>query len=167
VSTAKSGKAPVYIHVDENPLAIEDARTFQQDSTTAASAQWRSKDVDAAQSILLFVSGIQCFLGLITSYAVVGIVPLVSSILGLVTSLRYLSGNVSSMEKSLNWVRFPALMLPITKGRPLILFLDSYSRFASCSKRCAERSLRRLHIHLQSSKHESHHTARCILLWSA
>jgi hypothetical protein len=110
VGTAKPGNAPVYIDVDDNPLAIEGARSFEHDSTTAASAQWHCKHVEVAQLILLTTSSIQFFLGLILSFAVIGILPLVSSILGLVSSIQYFLGEVSTLEKTLSWVRLPAVL---------------------------------------------------------
>jgi hypothetical protein len=104
VGAAKSGKAPAYVYVDNNVLATEEARTFEQDSTVAAWSERRCHDVKEAQVLLITMSSIQFFLGLITSYAVTGIFPLVSSILGLVTSIQYFRGDVSSLERTLNWV---------------------------------------------------------------
>jgi hypothetical protein len=144
MGTAKSSQAPLYIHVNGTPLATEGARTFEQDSTSAASAQWRSKHVECAQSILLQVSGIQCFLGLITSYAVLGIIPLVSSTLGLVTSIQYISGDISSLEKALNRVIFrvlPTSHCNRTRIDSLLFSLDF--RFPSSSARWGGSSLRR------------------------
>jgi hypothetical protein len=166
MGTAKSGQAPLCIHVDGTPVATEGARTFEQDCTSAASAQWHSKHVECAQSILLQISGIQCFLGLITSYAVLGIIPLASSILGLVTSIQYISGDVSSLEKTLNRVIFLALT-PSHCNRTIIesFVFNLDSRFASSSARCGGSSLSRWHVHLPgcTCKQGSRHSARSIL----
>jgi hypothetical protein len=110
VATANPGKAPVYIHVDNSVLAAEGARTFEQDSTVVAWAQWRCTHVEVAQIFLITTSSIQFYLGMITSYAVTGIFPLVSSIFGLVTAIQYFRGDVSSLEKTLNRVRLPAAL---------------------------------------------------------
>jgi hypothetical protein len=108
--TAKSGKAPVHHHADEEPSAIEGAETFEQDATKAAWAQWHCKLVTAAQFILITMSCIQLYLGLKAFYGGIGMLPVVSSILGLVCSKQYFKGNVSSLKTALNCVRLPALL---------------------------------------------------------
>jgi hypothetical protein len=105
------GKSPVHIHVDDNLLATEGARTFEQDSTVAAWTEWHCKHVKTAQIFLFLMSSIQLFLGLTTSYAAIGILPLVSSILGFVSSVQYFMGDVSSLKTTLNWVRLPAALM--------------------------------------------------------
>jgi hypothetical protein len=117
VGTANPGKAPVHTRVDNNPLALEGARTFQQDSTTAW-AEWRSKYVKGAQVLLIATSSLQIYLGL--TYAVIGILPLVSSILGLVLSILYFSGDISSLNTTLNRVRLPAVLMIVCCNRTRI-----------------------------------------------
>jgi hypothetical protein len=109
MSKANPGKAPVNIHVDNSILATEGARKFVQNSTIAW-AEWRCKHVKVAQLFLVTVSSFQFFLGLMASYSMIGILPLVSSILGLVTSIRYFRGDISSLEETLNRVRLPAVL---------------------------------------------------------
>jgi hypothetical protein len=92
VGAAKSGKAAGYVYVDNNVLATEGARTFEHDSTVAAWSERRCQDVKEAQVLLITMSSIQFFLGLITSYAMAGIFPLVSIIFGLVSSIQYFRG---------------------------------------------------------------------------
>jgi hypothetical protein len=119
VGTANPGKAPVYTRVDNNILATEGARTFVQNSTIAW-AEWRCKHVKVAQVFLITMSSIQFYLGLISSYAVIGICPLVSGILGLVTSIQYFRGDVSSLGKTLNRVRLPAVLTGFHRNRRCI-----------------------------------------------
>lgn len=106
----KPGGAPVYVYVDDTPLPSEGARTFEHvsGSTRAASAQWHCQHVRIAQVILLTTSSVQCLLGLVLSAAFIGILPLVSSILGIISATQYFVAEASSLEQVLNSVRVRA-----------------------------------------------------------
>jgi hypothetical protein len=123
VGTAKPGKAPVHSHSDEHPSVIEGAETFQQEATMTAWAQWHCKLVTVAQLMLITMSCIQLYLGLKAFYGGIGMLPVVSSILGLFCSKQYFKGDVSSLLKTLNCVRLLALLkfIPFATGHALIL----------------------------------------------
>jgi hypothetical protein len=110
VDTATAGNALVYIDVDSDPLTTEGARQFEQDSTVAASALWHCERVKVVQLVLLSTSSIQLILGLIFASTLIGIPPLISSILGIVTSIHYFVGDVRSLEKALTRVRNPSVL---------------------------------------------------------
>jgi hypothetical protein len=115
----------------------------------AAWAQWHCKLVTVAHFILLTMSCIQLYLGLKAFYGGVGMLPVVSSIFGLVCSKQYFKGGVSSLEKTLNCVRLPSLLaLFIATG--YFLIPDFQSRFASCSTQFGESSLRLLPVYVSS-----------------
>ena len=97
--------APVYLYVDDIPLPSEGARRFDNDFTKAASAQWHCQDVKVAQVILLATSSVQLLLGALLCIVGIGILPLVSSVLGLVSAVRYFVGDASDLEKDLKLVR--------------------------------------------------------------
>jgi hypothetical protein len=149
VGTAKSDNAPVHIHVDDDTAAIQRTRTLEHVSTTAAWAQWHCKHVKVAQVILVASSSIQLYLTLIASFSVignfppvVGILPLVSGILGLVSSIAYFTGDVSSLKRTLNWVRLPAMLSLSHCNRIRIdsSFFILDSSFACSSAWCGESS---------------------------
>jgi hypothetical protein len=127
--TATSCEAPVHVHVDDDRSEPEGNELFQHDSRTAAWAQWRCKHVTAAQVVLITISSIQFYLGLISSDGMIGILPLVSSILGLVSFKQYFTGNVSTLQRTLNWVRLPPLMKrfpsDVKRIAPFLFILDS------------------------------------------
>jgi hypothetical protein len=124
---AKAGNALVHIHVDDDTSAIQRARTLEHDSTTAVEAQWQCEHATVAQVILLTLSSIQLYLGLIASYGVISILALVASILGLASSIQYFTEDIRSLEETLNWVRLPpALHLLIATGHAFILVSPSF-----------------------------------------
>jgi hypothetical protein len=110
VGTAKPGKAPVHLHVDEDPSVIEGAETFEQDAKITAWAQWHCKLVTVAQLMLITMSCIQLYLGLNALYGGIGMLPVISSIFGLFCSKQYFEGDVSSLLKTLNCVRLSDLL---------------------------------------------------------
>jgi hypothetical protein len=140
VGTAKGDNAPVHIHVDDDTSAFQRARTLEHVSTTAAEAQWQCEHATVAQVILLTLSSIQLYLGLIASYGVISILAVVASILGLASSIQYFTGDVRSLEETLNWVQLPPVLpFLMATGQAFILLSPSFildSRVALCSVRC-------------------------------
>eukprot|EP00892_Ulva_mutabilis_P012849 jgi/Ulvmu1/9937/UM058_0020.1 len=94
-------------------LSEDAGRQFDQNANGAsASAQWHGQSVSATMALLMMLSSAQMFIGLLFLQELVGILPLITSLLGVLVGFGHMMGHIPGdhLEKQVRLVHSASMV---------------------------------------------------------